>query len=71
MNGYLHVVAPRKSRASAALGVLTLVIPCCGTDKFSWSFLPSTSRLCNLLPSGVFSGGTWSSPNPFGNSGHS
>ena len=40
MNGYLnHIVAARNTRASAALGELTLVIPRCRTDQFSRSFI--------------------------------
>ena len=62
MNEYLnHFVAARNTRASAALGDLTFVIPRCRTDQFSWSFLPVVVRLRNSLPSGVFSSGTLSS----------
>ena len=59
MNEYLkHLDATRNTRASAAVGELALVIPFCRTDQFSPSFLSGGVRLCNVLPSGVFSGGT-------------
>ena len=62
INEYLHqFVASRNSRSSAALGKLHLVISHCRTDQFSRSFLPAAMPLLNLLPSGVFSGGSWSS----------
>ena len=57
-----HFVAARNTRASAALGELALVIPCCRTaDQFSRLFLPASVGLWNLLPLSVFSGGTLSS----------
>ena len=62
MHEYLHYfVAARNARASATLGELALVIPRCRTDHFSRSFLPTSVRMWNLLPSGVFSSGTLSS----------
>ena len=58
---YLHYfVAARNTKASAALDEIALLIPRCRTDQFSQSFLPAAVRLWNLLPSGVFSGGTLS-----------
>ena len=57
MNKYLkHIVAAGNTRASEALGEMTLVISLCRTDQFNRSFLPAALRLCNVLPSGVFSG---------------
>ena len=59
MNKYLkHFIAARNTRALAALGELALVNPRCRTDQLSRSFVPAASRLWNLLPSGVPSGGT-------------
>ena len=59
---YLHrFVATRNTRTSAALDELALMMPRCRADQFSRSFLPAAVRLLNLLPSGVFSGGTLSS----------
>ena len=59
MHEYLHYfIAVRNTRASAALGALSSVIPRCRTDEFSRSFLPAALVcLWNLLPSGVFSSG--------------
>ena len=54
-------MAAHNTRASAALGELTLVIPRCRTDQFSRSFVPAVARLRNILPSGVCTGGTLSS----------
>ena len=49
MNEYLnHFVAPRNTRALAALGELVLVISRCRTDQFSQSFLPAAVRQWNL-----------------------
>ena len=62
MDEYLNnFVAARNTRASAALGELTLVIPRYRTDQFSRSFLPVAESPWNLLPPGGFSGGTLSS----------
>ena len=62
VNEYLnYFIAARNTRASADLGDLALVIPRCRTDQFSRPFLPATVLLWNLLPSGVFIGGTLSS----------
>ena len=62
MNVYLNLfVAACSTRASAALGELSLVIPHCGADQFSLLFLPAVMRLWNLLRSRVFSGDTLSS----------
>ena len=61
MDEYLNdFVAARNTGASAALGELLLVIPICRTDQFSQSFLPAAKCMWYLLPSGVFSGGTFS-----------
>ena len=58
MNEYLNqCLAAPNTRASAALGELALIIPRCGTDQFSPSFLPAAVRLWNLLSSGVINGG--------------
>ena len=54
-----HFVAARNTKASAALDELTLGIPRCRTDQFSRSFMPAAERLWHVLPSGVFSGGTF------------
>ena len=55
MNEYLnHFVC------EIALCELALVIQRCRTDQFSQSFLPAALHLWNLLPSGVYSGGTLS-----------
>ena len=62
MNEYLkNFVAARTTRASAALGVLALVIRRCRIYQFSRSFPPAVVRLRNVLPSCVFSGVTLSS----------
>ena len=62
INEYLNnFVAARNTRASAALGELDLMIPRCGTDQFSRSFLSAVVHLWNLLPSNVFCDGTLSS----------
>ena len=62
MHKYLHYfVASRNTRTSAALGELASAISRCRIDQINRSFLPAAVRLCNLLPSGVFSGGTLSS----------
>ena len=62
MREYLHhFVAVRNTRAAAALSYLALLIPRCRTDKFSLLFLHAVVGLWNLLPSGLFSGGTLSS----------
>ena len=59
MNVYTsHFVAARNTRASSAIDELALVIPRCRTDQFTRSFLPAAVCPLNLLPSGVFSGGT-------------
>ena len=58
-NKYLkYLVAVCNARVSAALGELTLVIPCCRTDQFSRSFLSAADSQWNVLSSDVFSGGT-------------
>ena len=50
MNEYLnHFVAACNTRASAALGELTLMISRWRTDQFCQSFLPAAVRLWNLL----------------------
>ena len=49
-------ITSRNTRASAALGALSLVIQCCRTDQFSRSFLPAVECPRILLPLGVFSG---------------
>ena len=62
MNGYLnHFVVARNTRASAALGEMTLVTPRCRTGEFTQLFLMAAARMWNLLLSGVFSAGTLSS----------
>ena len=62
MKEYLHYfIAARNTIASAALGELPSLIPGWRTDQFSRSFLPAAVRLWNLLPSGTFSSGTFSS----------
>ena len=59
MNEYRkHLVAARNTRGSAALGELVFVIPHSRTDQFSCSILRAAVRQWNVLPSGVFSGGT-------------
>ena len=55
------LLQPVNTRVLTALCELTLVIPRCGTDQFSRSFLSVAERLSNFLPSNVWSGGTWSS----------
>ena len=45
-----NLVEARNTRASAALGELALVIPSCGTNQISRSFLLLAGRLWNLLP---------------------
>ena len=59
MNEYLqHLLAARNTRTSAALGDLALVSSRCRIDQFSRLLLPTAVSLWNLLPSGVFTGGT-------------
>ena len=62
MHEYLHhFVAARNTRASAALRELALTILRYASDLVSRSFLAVAVRLWNLMPSGVFGGGTLSS----------
>ena len=62
MNEYLyHFVSARNSISSRAFGELALVIPLCRISQVSRSFMPAAARLWNVLPSGVFNGGTLSS----------
>ena len=62
MHDYLkHFAAVRNARASAALGDLALVTPCCRIDQYSLSFLSASVRLWNSLPSTVFVGDTLNS----------
>ena len=59
MNKYLNCfIATLNTRASAALGELSLVIPSCRANQFSRSFLSAAVCLRNLLPSSVFSNGS-------------
>ena len=53
-----YFATTRNTRASTALGELASVIPRCRIDQFTRLFLPAAVHLWNLLPSGVFSGGT-------------
>ena len=59
LHEYLHhFIVACNTIASAALCELALVILRGRTDQFSWWFMPVAVRLCNLLPSNVFSGCT-------------
>ena len=61
LHKHLHHVFTCNTRASAALGELTLVILCCRSNLFNRSFLPAGVSLWSLLPPGVFNSGTLSS----------